>query len=54
MERFSLVELRERYLFLSREEDGTFQMSLILGERALYPGHEVHMFVEKTGLLNIS
>ncbi len=45
MECPSLVELRERYLFLCRDEDGTFQMSLIHGERSLSPGYEVLMVV---------
>ncbi len=47
----SLVEVWERYLFCCHDEDVTFQMSLMLGERALSPGDEVLIFVEKADLL---
>ncbi len=44
------MELQEQYLF--RRHDGTFQMSLILGEKALSLKHEILIFVEEAGLLN--
>ena len=47
----SLVELRKQYLFNCRGAHGTYEMSLILGERALSPGHEVLLFVEEAGFL---
>ncbi len=47
----SLVELQEQCLSRYRDEDGIFQMSLILAKRAFSPAHKVCMFVVKAGLL---
>lgn len=48
----SLRDLREQYLPRCRGDDGTFRLSLILGEMCLTPGHEVLKFVEEAGLLH--
>ncbi len=45
----SLGDLRERYLSNCRGVDGTFRLSLMLGEMCHSPGHEVIVFMEKAG-----
>lgn len=52
VERSSLGNLREQYLFQCREEDGTFRFSLMVGEMCTSPGHEILTFVEWAGLLH--
>ena len=47
----SLGDLRERYLSQCRGEDGSFRLSLILGERCLSLEYEVLVFMKKSGLL---
>ena len=49
----SLRELREQYLAQCRGRDGSFFLSLVLGEKALSPGHEVLKFLEESGFLHL-
>lgn len=49
----SLGDLRARYLSRCRGDDGTFRLSLILGEMCLSPGHDVLTFMEKANLLHL-
>ena len=48
----SLGELRDRYLYRCRGVDGSFHLSLVLGELCLSAGHEVLRFMEEAGLLH--
>lgn len=48
----SLGDLRVQFLSRCRGSDGAYRLSLALGERCFSPGHEVHTFIEKAGLLN--
>ena len=43
----SLRELREQYLAQCWGRDGSFSLSLAMGEEALSPGHEVLKFLQE-------
>ena len=46
----SLVELRQRFLYLCRGADGDFSLSRVLSPACLSPGYEVVYFLEEAGL----
>lgn len=49
----SLGDLRERYLPRCRDGDGSFSLSLVLGKKALTPGHDVYGFLKEADVLNL-
>ena len=49
----SLRELREQYLAQCQGRDGSFSLSLALGEEALFLGHELLKFLQESGFLHL-